>query len=146
MEQPIQDWELTNLRAAFENTLMRTTAQWQRPVYEKTKGGEARSYVALANIPCCVDQATTFSRKIQSGDGQKSETWWEITVAAELQVQPTDRFIINGNVYEAFEGDGDPTNAFTNVVRCRRLTAFATPYLLPNAVSALGTVKAATIL
>jgi hypothetical protein len=147
METPLQDWELDSLRASFQGTLMRTTAQWQRPVSARTKGGQSRTYVALANIACAIEAATTTSREVSSGDGQKSEQWWEVTVAADLTVQPTDRFVVllSGNVYEAVEGDGDPTSAFTNIVRCRRLTSFATPYLLPGTVSAVGTVKTATI-
>jgi hypothetical protein len=146
MELPIQQWELDGLRTSFENTLMRTTAQWQRPVYEKTKGGQSRTYVALNNISVTLEPATTTSREITSGDGQKAETWWELTCGALLIVQSNDRFIINGNVYEAVDGDGDPTTPFTNVVRCRRLMGFASPHLLPNAVSATAAVASATIL
>lgn len=144
-ELPLQDWELSDARAAFVETLLVDQMELRRQVNVPTgRGGQTEVYVSLGFFPCRFEGGRK-ARVSETGGAARSDTRWEFSLPGDLLIEPTDLILLRGNAYQPLEGDNLSTTQFINSVYCRRLYDVIAVIMTPAAMIANPATQPATL-
>jgi hypothetical protein len=119
---PLQDWELEGMREAADESLLTSTADLQRRNPTSTpSGGQVDGYALLSTIACRLEENPIRNEEKELGAGQKAESWWTVHLSWNVDVQVSDRFIIDGEVYQVTETEGKRSQSLIQNVKCRKV-------------------------
>ena len=119
---PLQSWELALMRDAVGDQLFTDTVAIHRrtPVSTAT-GGQTEGYVVWQTVLGRLEENPIRNEEKALGAGQKAESWWIVSLAYDLEVRVSDRYIINGQTYEVTETEGARSQSTVQNVKCRKV-------------------------
>lgn len=119
---PLQTWELTSMRGAVSDVLLTDSAAiYRRSPSSTGSGGQTDGYALWQTVPCRLEENPIRNEEKQMGAGQKAESWWLVSLAFDLEVRVSDRYVIAGDTYEVTETEGKRTQSTIQNVKCQKL-------------------------
>lgn len=119
---PITDWELDGMREAAEEVLLTSLADVHRRNPTSTpSGGQVEGYALLQTVACRLEENPIRNEEKELGAGQKAESWWTVHLAWDFDVEVSDQFHIDGEVYQVTETEGKRSQSTIQNVKCRKV-------------------------